>query len=288
MYIVYTQKASFFCNRAVTAHAVQYTVTVWGPGLVFRSSHRMRIRVKKVQILSLMPLLTHARSFYLSTLIKKQVLLTMLTTYKRRKNTLLWLSTETNCDCAIWSKTAIWNARREGETYGCGPVRPVSPSGRPKMQFASDGLCKKQRIRRRRIAVCWIPCFSLQQCMAWYIAPLLTAATPPSATSLLVALTRTVVQPRQRKIRCRASDAEKEGRAGVCKKGQARPRPGPASQRPSFPGLVAMAWPCTLLASMLTRRTVIVHSVCLASCHWLLPGSSETWRRGGVATAAAQ
>ena len=60
--------------------------------------------------------------------------------------------------------------------------------GRPKMQFASDGLCKKQRIRRRRIAVCWIPCFSLQQCMAWYIAPLYSlAATPPSATSLQLA-----------------------------------------------------------------------------------------------------
>jgi hypothetical protein len=26
--IVYTLKASFFCNRAVTAHAVHYTVTV--------------------------------------------------------------------------------------------------------------------------------------------------------------------------------------------------------------------------------------------------------------------
>ena len=67
----------------------------------------------------------------------------MLTTYKSRKNTLLWLSTETNCDCAIWSKTAIWNARREGETYGCGPVRPVSPPGP-----AKDAVCIGRTVQK--------------------------------------------------------------------------------------------------------------------------------------------
>ena len=106
------------------------------------------------------------------------------------------------------------------------------------MQFASDGLCKKQRIRRRRTAVCWIPCFSLQQCMAWYIAPLLAAATPPSATSLLVALTRTVVQPRQRKIRCRASDAEKRRPCWGLQK-----RPSSTTPRPSQP-TAFLSWSC--------------------------------------------
>ena len=110
--------------------------------------------------------------------------------------------------------------------------------GRPKMQFASDGLCKKQRIRRRRIAVCWIPCFSLQQCMAWYIAPLLAAATPPSATSLLVASIRAVVQPRQRKIRCRASDAEKRRPCWGLRK-----RPSSTTPRPSQP-TAFLSWSC--------------------------------------------
>ena len=41
--IVYTQKASFFCNRAVTAHAVQCSTQSLseGPGLAFRSPHRV-------------------------------------------------------------------------------------------------------------------------------------------------------------------------------------------------------------------------------------------------------
>ena len=110
------------------------------------------------------------------------------------------------------------------------------------MQFASDGLCKKQRIRRRRIAVCWIPCFSLQQCMAWYIAPLYSlAATPPSATSLLVASNsrrRRPTETTQNSLSCERR-SKKEGRAGVCEKGQAtRPRPGP-SQPTAF-----LSWSC--------------------------------------------
>lgn len=58
--IVYTQKASFFCNRAVTAHAVQCSTQSLseGPGLAFRYPHRMRIRVTKAQNSSLIPLPT--------------------------------------------------------------------------------------------------------------------------------------------------------------------------------------------------------------------------------------
>ena len=212
----------------------------------------------------------------------------MLTTYKRRKNTLLWLSTETNCDCAIWSKTAIWNARREGETYGCGPVRPVSPPGP-----AKDAVCIGRTVQKtansttanRRL----LDTLFLSTAVHGLVhCPLVLACRHAAVGD--VASTRAVVQPRQRKIRCRASDARKKKAVlGSAKKAKLLDHaPALASQRPSFPGLVAMAWPCTLLASMLTRRTVIVHSVCLASCHWLLPGSSETWRRGGVPVAAAQ
>ena len=58
--IVYTQKASFFYNRAVTAHAVQCSTQSLseGPGPAFRSTHRMRIRVTKAQNSSLIPLPT--------------------------------------------------------------------------------------------------------------------------------------------------------------------------------------------------------------------------------------